>query len=254
MKWFVLILLVANAGAFFVFRTDESQSLAEDLPRPVGSARLILIEELNFAERNALRIGAEVGVAEDQEQIINDSFNLLRQPNLNAGNDLSDNAELSDQEVAELEGRCEIIRADETVLPAIAERLRSVDMNPTLSEEVTSTPGPLMVYIEPFASAREAALELNVLRRENIESFIIAEGELQNGISVGVFSTEQNALARSVQLEAFGYQTDLYQYMVEESEYSINLPLSESLVLSPDYWLELQSDFPSLSRVQNSCF
>ena len=127
-------------------------------------------------------------------------------------------------------------------------------MNPYFVEEVSSSPGPLMVYIQPFDSAREAALELNVLRREDIESFIIPEGELQNGISVGVFSTEQNALTRSAELGELGYQTDVYQYQLEESYYSINLPLIESSVLSVEYWRELESDFPSISRVQNSCF
>ena len=48
MKWLALILIIANAAAFFLFRADEGQADLVDLPRPVGSARLILNDELNF--------------------------------------------------------------------------------------------------------------------------------------------------------------------------------------------------------------
>ena len=255
MKWLALILIIANVAAFFLFRADEGQAALVDLPRTVGSARLILIDELNFTERNALRIDA----VREQVPVINtpvvDEFNLLRQPlaQVEEGDEALDDG-TENPDIAALEGQCEIIEAQEQSLPAIVDRLKSVGMNPYFVEEVSSSPGPLMVYIQPFDSAREAALELNVLRREDIESFIIPEGELQNGISVGVFSTEQNALTRSAELGELGYQTDVYQYQLEESYYSINLPLIESSVLSVEYWRELESDFPSISRVQNSCF
>lgn len=252
MKWLALILIMTNLAAFFLLRADSSQSAAVDLPRPVGSARLILIDELNFTERNELRIGDVEETDDVQVEIVTtDDFNLLRQPDLAA---IEGTTSVSEPDLSELEGFCEVIDADQAVISTIVERLQSVGTNPYLVEQVISNPGPLMVYITPFASAREAALELNVLRSEDIESFIIPEGELQNGISVGVFSTEQNALARSVELDALGYETDLYQYTIEELEYSINLPRSESVVLSPDYWAEFQSDFPSMTRVQNSCF
>jgi hypothetical protein len=44
MKWIALILVVANMAAFYFFRADESQEIGVELPRPVGAARLILID------------------------------------------------------------------------------------------------------------------------------------------------------------------------------------------------------------------
>lgn len=251
MKWMALILIIANMAAFYFFHDDENQDVSVDLPRPVGAARLILIDELNFTERNALRIQDE-----ESQQVTapaEDSINLLRQL-------LVEDVETVEPEEIEpeldpaLEGLCEILRADESQLRGVVERLEAVDMNPYMVEEVVESPGPIMVYIQPFDSYREASLEINVLRRENIESFIIADGELQNGISVGVFGTQENALARANQMQALGYQTGEYQYRVEKSEYLAHLPLQESVNLSANYWLELESDFPSLNREQNSCF
>ncbi|GEM_PF-2022402 len=264
MKWIALVLILANALAFYFFRVDQNQEISTDLPRPVGSARLILIDELNFAERNGLRIqeapsanseSSANGSASANTQPIEDSFNLLRQTGLpeegTATELASDAAPAMDPA---LEGVCDVFRLPEEQISGLLQRLRSVDLNPTLEEEIVGNPGPIMVYVAPFVSAREAALELNVLRREKIESFIIPEGDLQNGISVGVFSTEQNAIARSIQLENLGYQTDHYQYVVEVTQYLVNLPLSESTLMASNYWLELELDFPAMTREQNSCF
>lgn len=257
MKWMALILIVANMAAFYLFHDDDSQEAVSDLPRPVGAARLILIDELNFTERDALRI------QEDESRQVSapapDSFNLLRQPLVEEdevvqAQPFEPEPEPEPEIDPALEGLCEILRADQNQLSRIVERLEAVDMNPYIVEEVVESPGPIMVYIQPFDSYREASLEINVLRRENVESFIIADGELQNGISVGVFGTQENALTRANQMQALGYQTGEYQYTVENSEYLAHLPLQESINLSANYWLELESDFPSLNREQNSCF
>ena len=255
MKWMAFLLMVANLAAVYFFRTDDGDEVATDLPRPVGAARLILIDELNFTERDGLRIREEE-LQTATPTAITDNFNLIRQP-LIADEPDTEIVQESDIEVLvdpALEGLCEILRAEDEELVGIVERLEAVDMNPYLVEEGIESPGPIMVYIQPFASYREASLELNVLRRENIESFIIAEGELQNGISVGVFGTSQNALARANQIQALGYQTGEYQYTVEQTQYVAHLPLQESVSLAVNYWRELESDFPSLIREQNSCF
>ena len=271
MKWMALLLVVANMAAFYLFRADQSLDLTVDLPRPVGAARLILIEELNFTERNGLRIEGQESRPSIQSAASADSFNLIRQPvveesDVVVGAEAEAAADALVETLADasieiepafdpaLEGQCEILRAEDDELGGIIERLESVDMNPYLVEESVETPGPIMVYILPFSSFRQASLELNVLRRENIESFILPEGELQNGISVGVFSTGQNAQARADQMQALGYQTGEYQYTVEQAQYAVHLPLRESVTLAVNYWRELASDFPSMIRVQNSCF
>ena len=255
MKWMALALVVANMAVFYLFRADQNQEVTVDLPRPVGAARLILIDELNFTERDGLRIQDEnegPSVADPGPGPISDSFNLIRQPITEEPEAVAD-VETEPALDPALEGLCEILRADDE-LNEIIERLEAVDMDPYVVEEIVASPGPIMVYILPFSSFREASLELNVLRRENIDSFILPEGELQNGISVGVFGTQQNAQTRANQIQALGYQTGEYQYTVEQAQYAVHLPLQESVSLAANYWRELESDFPSMIREQNSCF
>ncbi len=256
MKWLALLLLFANLAVFFFFRADHNHEAVVDLPRPVGAARLILIDELNFTERDSLRLDDPGPQPEAVVPAMQDSFDLMRQPQVTDQVMVTPEAHepLVEEPDPALEGICDIFRADEPELSRLSERLKAAGLNPDLVEEVVETPGPVMVYILPFDSAREAALELNVLRRENIESFIIADGELQNGISVGVFSAGQNAMARAAQIQALGYQTGEYQYSVEQSQYALYLPSRELVTLAEDYWHELQTDFPSMTREQNSCF
>ena len=249
MKWLVAAFFITNVGLLLLgIYAKDAQILTT--PKPMGAARLILMSELNFDERDALRKDrpeAADSPSAEAAGAFEDNFNLLRQP------DLVDEPPLPD--TSALDGQCELLAAfDDSQLESIMERLHSVDLDPWVAYQVTQTFGPLMVYVTPFNTSREAAVELTVLRREGIDSFIIADGDLQNGISVGVFSSEQNAMTRLVQLEALGYSADTYQYVVEDSEPVINIPAAQASILADEFWVQLLADFPQVNHSQNSCF
>ncbi len=253
MKWLALMLLAANLGVWFVYSQQPELRVVNE-PSPSGASRLILMQELNFTERNSLRIEqpqvepatpvARVDSASEPDE--SDPFNLIRQPD-----ELQDTPD--QQRLRELQGQCHLIKADEQILPGIAERFDALDIRQWMAREITETPGPMMVYVSPFETAREAAVEVSVLRSEGVDSFIIADGELANGISVGVFGSEANAATRAAQIEAIGYSAETYQYSIEESVSVLNVDAVSADVLGQSFWTQLEADFPSMARQQNSC-
>lgn len=62
-----------------------------------------------------------------------------------------------------------------------------------------------LVYLPPFQSRADALVKLHELKANGVDSFIIADGERINGISLGVFSKEESAKKLQNQLKNKGY-------------------------------------------------
>ena len=75
------------------------------------------------------------------------------------------------------------------------------------------------VYIPPPPSARATARLLEELSSSGIESFLIADGELEGAIAMGVFPDEDGALERHLWLSNLGYDTHLYHMQRWAREY-----------------------------------
>lgn len=246
MKWFALILVLLN-GIYWLYESSLPVERPQNSPSPAGAARLIMMEELNFDELASLRLdreengGASVSPAEVEGD---DPYDLIRQP--------LDGEQIAPT-VSALGGQCYLFDGPEQVLGRMAERFESLDIENVLVDEVTESPGPMMVYVPPFETAREAAVEVSVLRSEGIDSFIIPDGELARGISVGVFGSEVNAATRMAQLEGLGYQAKIYQYSLEEVTTRLVVGAVSAEVLAEEFWIGLAADFPEQTRTQISC-
>lgn len=139
-------------------------------------------------------------------------------------------------------------------LETFVDRVQALVPSAYLGEQVVQQPGAIMLYIAPQPSFRLAQIELNELRAAGVDGFIIADGDLENGISVGVFNAEANMQQRTAQLEALGYQLERYQYMVDRPVYAANIPALGQASVAPESWAEIRRDFPQLSSQQNSCW
>lgn len=96
------------------------------------------------------------------------------------------------------------------------------------------------VYIPPPPSARATARLLEELSSSGIESFLIADGELEGAIAMGVFPDEDGALERHLWLSNLGYDTRIYHMQRWAREYWL---LAEQI---PDErrWRQVLQEFP----------
>lgn len=68
-------------------------------------------------------------------------------------------------------------------------------------------PSSFLVYLPPAASVADAQRQVAALRQAGIDDvFLMQEGPLRLGVSVGVFSREEGARAVSARVSALGYE------------------------------------------------
>ncbi len=137
---------------------------------------------------------------------------------------------------------------------SLAGRFLALDMAVRVEEQTTERPtGTIMVYIEPLLSAQSAQREFRVLQASGVDSFIIADGELQNGISLGVFQTEENAQVQQARIERLGYSAKTRQVMVEERRYSLVVGGAVLDALPDEYWSNIANENSDISVEQKEC-
>ncbi len=96
--------------------------------------------------------------------------------------------------------------ADQQAGKPVYERMVALDIHARLASiEIEGDPD-YWVYLKPEATRELAMAKLRELQEKKIDSFIIPQGEIANGISLGVFDKEDNAERRRQAVIERGYE------------------------------------------------
>ena len=109
------------------------------------------------------------------------------------------------------------------------------------------------VYRAPEVSRKEALRRLHELQAKGIDSYVIPKGELENGISFGVFSRLSGAEARLAEVKTLGYAAAIHRMERTYEEIWVVLGPQEEAKLGDELWLELLNREEGLERRQNFC-
>lgn len=71
-------------------------------------------------------------------------------------------------------------------------RMLAMDMQAKVSTRSEIIKKEFWVYLEPLANRKQAIRKLKELQKRKVDSFIITEGELENGISLGLFTKQES--------------------------------------------------------------
>jgi hypothetical protein len=91
-----------------------------------------------------------------------------------------------------------------------------------------SLPSVYRVYLPQHVSREAASVRLEELRaalagqQSDIETFLIPRGELANGIALGLFSEQRNALNVKEQVEALGFPVTMREEARQEEQFWIS--------------------------------
>lgn len=109
------------------------------------------------------------------------------------------------------------------------------------------------VYLKPEMSEKEALRRLYELQKKNIDSHIIAKGELTNGISFGRFGDYAAAEARSSEIKKQGYEPEIKMLprMIQETWVVVDGDFAEKI--DETVWADLITKEPGLEKRQNFC-
>lgn len=136
---------------------------------------------------------------------------------------------------------------------ALQQRLRALDVSANRRVLEISDGRGYWVHLPPELSQRAALQKLHELQAKDIDSYVIPRGELENGISFGMFSREPLAVARRDELVAMGYDVEIHEIDRTHREIWLAMPVRDAEALSASLWEELLAAAPELERRQNFC-
>lgn len=105
------------------------------------------------------------------------------------------------------------------------------------------------VHLPPFASEAAARRKLEELRSKNIDSYLITSGDLNLGISLGLFSRQPLALALRERLAGLGYPSEIVEVARTYEEFWVDI---KGLPVESE-WLALLAHRPGLQRIEKLC-
>lgn len=93
---------------------------------------------------------------------------------------------------------------DAAAAAAAVERIRAAGGRGEATRE-QAPPSNYMVYVEPAATASEAARIGEELQARSIDAYVLTSGERRNAVSVGVFTVKDRAEAQRQRVADLGY-------------------------------------------------
>ena len=109
------------------------------------------------------------------------------------------------------------------------------------------------VYMPPFNSDTAARQTLADLQSSDFDSFIITSGDLNGGISLGLFSEENRALALQEDLAGGGFPTSIQEISTTDNEIWVTIQGLSQDLLEGSELLDLLSQGLDLEVIEKPC-
>lgn len=136
---------------------------------------------------------------------------------------------------------------------ALEQRLLSLDIQSAVQSVDAAAGVDYWVYLVPLASRQASLRQLKELQARKIDSYIIGQGDLANGISLGIFPRSDSAESVMERLREAGYEPMLRELSRAHRAYWVRVA-PESRRLASDALLEnLAHDFERLEHQLMLC-
>ena len=229
MRWIILLLLIMNTGYFAWGTYQESQSR---YVKPV-------VSEPEKEQGKRLVLWSESGNNLPRSE-------LLPEP-----------VERSSRTSTELtpEGQCLVVGPFSSADKAddMQQRLFSLGVASRERSDNETNEYDHWVHIPPLAG-REAAIRLlRELQGQGIDSFVITQGELADGISLGLFSKEASANKVSSRLLQAGYETRIKRLARQPQTYWLELAAKQADKITEVMWENFADEYNGLKVLEKSC-
>ena len=232
MRWIILLLLFLNTG-YFAWGTYQ-QSL-QSYEQPV-------LPESEVQQGKRLVLWSESGKDVPRSELIPEPIIVER-------------SQPAAQKIEEEGQQCMLVgpfpssqKADQ-----LQQRLFSLGISSRERSDTENLTYDHWVHIPPL-SGREAAIRLlRELQGQEIDSFVITQGELANGISLGLFSKEDSANKVSSRLLQAGYETRIKKLARQPQAFWLELTEDHAEKLTTAMLEELVEEYNELKILEKNC-
>ncbi len=142
---------------------------------------------------------------------------------------------------------------EEVSAKQVVARLEALEIKLELNSLVVEGKPDYWVHIPPQVTRRAAIKLLRELQAKRVDSFLITEGDLENGISLGFFTQEERAKRVLEQRLQQGYQAEIRHVPRSHTELWATLDAVESQKFSDALWGKIQEGNQGLERHKNYC-
>ncbi len=130
------------------------------------------------------------------------------------------------------------------------EQISALEISATLKAvDVATGDSDYRVLIPPASSPEEAFRKLRELQASDVDSYVITQGELALGISLGVFSTSDGAELLQSRLANIGYEAEIIEIERQSRSYWIELRRDEYRLLETANWLADKKDMTNREMI-----
>ena len=247
MKAITYLLAVIFIVLGVIWFTNGSKS---SIPETLGGGQpLKLLYELSDAELAELTM--QVGVLEpDLESSAADAGGDLSQPLIE-----SSAVELEPEPVLELEPVCYLVGEvrDAAIAATLGAQLERSGYEVSRTTRFVEEPGPYVVFIDPQPSSAEANALVASLESNGIESIIIRDPPRENGLSLGIFRSEENSAGLVSRARALGFDVKRSQSLEEIELFRFFLSGSEANPIGANFWQQIRTEFEGVQVEEKSC-
>lgn len=134
----------------------------------------------------------------------------------------------------------------------VEQRLMALDIQAEVRPVNAAAGLDYWVYLAPLASRQASLRQLKELQARKIDSYIITQGDLANGISLGIFPRSDSAESVVRRLRDAGYEPLLRELPRAQRSYWVRIA-PESRRLADDVMPQLASDFQDLQHQIMPC-
>jgi cell division septation protein DedD len=135
----------------------------------------------------------------------------------------------------------------------VEQRLLSLDIRSSVQSVDAQSGVDYWVYLAPLASRQASLRQLRELQARRIDSYIISEGDLANGISLGIFPRVDSAEAVMQRLRGAGYEPALKELPRAHRRYWVRIAPESRRLADERLMQRLAFDFKGLQHQLMPC-
>lgn len=134
---------------------------------------------------------------------------------------------------------------------ALRQRMLGLGINGQVIRQEMPAEQEYWVYLPPLSSRAATLRLLKELQARKLDGFLIAQGELANGISLGIFPHENSAEAILERLRQGGYQAQIKKISRKQAIYWFEVSSGGERLIDEGILQMLLKDFPGMQYTQS---
>lgn len=139
--------------------------------------------------------------------------------------------------------------ADEQMAQKLQQRLVSLDIQSKITALDSRVDIEYWVYLAPLASRQAAVRQLKEMQARKIDGYLITQGDLANGISLGMFAREDSAQSVAERLEEAGYEPSIRAIERSQRLYWVAIGEDSRRLVGSGLLKQLVKDFDQMKHL-----